>query len=148
MPNAASSRVRTWSLLGLALFIVIAAATALLLDIPRRAAEMRPADTRAVSVLSAPPGPTLKAVVRLEGGEGADIYRAELLESAGDGTTYRDTPKSIDIALSPSTAFLMGSARDIKSGAIIEASGAIDGAHRLHVRRIVVLNGYVHMAPG
>lgn len=143
-----SSRLRNGSLLGLAFLIAAAAAAALLLDIPRRAAEMRPADTRAASVLSARPGTNLKAVVRLQEGEGADTYRAELLESAGDGTTYRDTPRTIDIAFSPATAFLMGSSRDIKRGAIIEATGAIDGAHKLQVRRIVVLNGYVRVAPG
>jgi hypothetical protein len=140
--------MRNWGLLGLAILLAVAAGVAIFTDIPRRAMEMRPADTRAAAVLNAKPGTTLRAVVRLEDGEGANTYRAELLESAGDGTTYRDTPNRIEIALSPAASFVMGSPRDIKSGAIIEASGAIDGTHRLHVNRIVVLNGFVRMAPG
>lgn len=118
---------------------------AVVFDVTRRAGSMRPAKTSADSVLQARPGQGLKAVVRLEGTPRADVYTAELLESV-DGTIYRATPNHLQIALLPETEVVMGSAADVRPGAVVQVAGTIDREHTIRAKRIVILTGFISVA--
>jgi hypothetical protein len=144
MPGPSVSRSRSvvaWTALGLA---VIIAAAAIVFDVARRAGGMQAATTSAAKVLSARPGARINAVVRLLANEQNNIWPARLLESAG-ATTYRETPDRIRIALGADTGVVMGSGADIRTGAVVQASGAMDDTHLLHATRIVILTGYVRV---
>lgn len=133
--------VLVWSATGA---ILITAAVAIVFDVAHRAAGMRAATTRAASVLNARPGARIDAVARLKANENNNTYSAQLLESSGE-TTYRETPALIRIALGADTSVLMGSGTDVKPGAVVQASGRMDGAHVLHASQLVILTGYVRV---
>jgi hypothetical protein len=134
------------ALWGLAILAAVGALGAIGFDIARRASAMRPATTTVSSVWSAQPGARIKVVARLERSEGLNIYSAELLESR-DGSTYRITPAHIRIALAGDTSIIMGTASDLKPGAVVQANGAMDGTRTYHASKIVVLTGMVRIVP-
>ena len=146
MPESVVSPRRKWLLWALTGSVVLAAGSAIVFDVTRRAASMRPATARAAAVLAARPNTSVTAVVRLQGPE-AGTYLAELLESVGE-TTYRETPTLIHVALSADIRVVMGSRGDIRPGAIVQVAGTIDGQHTLHASRMVILSGYVRLVSG
>jgi hypothetical protein len=147
MPNFTVSGFRSGVLWTTAILACAAAIGAVGADISRRAAGMKPGTMASAMVLAATPGTTAKAVVRLERPDGQNSYAAELLESS-DGAVWRDTTKRLRIILAGNTAVAMGGASDVRPGAIVEASGAMDTKHALHAARVVILTGYVHVARG
>jgi hypothetical protein len=133
------------ALWGLAILGLIGLMVAIGFDIARRAGAMRPATTTAASVLSAGPRARIKVVVALENSSG-NTYGAQILESR-DASHYRPTPAHLRIALAADTKVVMGSALDLKPGAIVQADGEMDGSGTLHAHQIVILTGYVQVLP-
>ncbi len=136
--------LRPWTLWALIVCISLGVAFPIGLNIYRRAGGMRATTTSAAAVLSARPGVHIKAVVRLEAAAGLNAYSAELLESS-DGMVFHETPSQIRVALAGDSAVIMGGAADIHPGAVVQVSGAMDGAHTLHATQVVILGGYVRV---
>ena len=139
-----SRRRLIWLLTILAATLAIAA---IVNDVTRRAAGMRVATTRAAALRQAAPGTLVKAVVKLESAGKTNVYGAELLESI-DATSYRETPRHIDVALNDATKVVMGSGSDINPGAIVHVTGTIDEKGTLRASQVVILTGYVRLTPG
>ena len=139
-----TSPIKPWVIWTLMALVGCAAVAAVGFDIYRRAGGMRAATASAAAVLSVRSGTRTRAVVRLEGPAGLNAYSGDLLES-GDGVSYRETPDRIRVALSGDTAVVMGAAADIKRGAVVQVTGAMDSAHTLHAAQIVILSGYVRV---
>jgi hypothetical protein len=130
----------------LATFVVIAALGGIAFDVARRADSMHIAATGSSALLNAPAGAAVKAVFHLGAAEGTDAYDAEILDNV-NGTTYRGSRSRIRIVLSPDTSVVMGAGADIKPGAVIQASGTMAASHTLRASQIVILTGYVRVAP-
>jgi hypothetical protein len=62
-----------------------------------------------------------------------------------DPTTLTRTDQTITIALQPGVTREMGSAADVKPGALLQADGAIGNDGTLRAGSLVVLTGYVHL---
>ena len=137
---------RRWIIVSLCLLAGVVAAGAIGVDIMRRAAGMQLADTSADAVVGAPSGGHIKAVVRIENAAPGGAFKAQILENT-QGADYRATGRRIPLALTPDTHFIMGASSDVKTGAIVQADGAMDASHTLRAAKIVVLNDYVHVAP-
>ncbi len=131
------------ALLALAWITVAAVVVAVILDVTRRAEHMRSSVVSAAQgAESAQPGGTVKAVVRLERPGERGRYLAAALASV-DETTYRESGGHLELELTPQTTFVMGSADDVRPGAIVEVAGLLDAAQVVRARRIVILTGYV-----
>ena len=146
MQDSKTPKLMRRALWALAIVAGVSALGAIGFDIARRAGGMRPATTTVASALSAQPNARIKVVAKLENSVGLNAYSAELLESH-DGSTYRVTPAHIRIALAADTSIVMGTAADLRPGAVVQASGAMDGTRTLHARQIVVLTGMVRIVP-
>lgn len=134
------------ALLGLAWIAVAAVIVAVVLDVTRRAERMRLVSAPAAQAAeSTRPGGTVKTVVRLEGPGERARYLAAALASV-DETTYRESGSHLELELTPQTTFVMGSAADVRPGAIVEVAGTLDADHVVRARRIVVLTGYIKVA--
>jgi len=119
-------------------------------DVTRRAQGMR----TALAGVPAPqqpqltqPGGEVKTVARLEPADRAGHYLAATLSSVTE-TTYRDTGARFEVELTPQTQFLMGSAADLRPGAVVEVAGTLDAARIVRARRIVILTGYIRVTTG
>jgi hypothetical protein len=146
MPDRPTSDLKRRGLWSLAILVGIGAVAGIGHDIARRAGAMRPATTTAAAVFSAQPGAHIKLVARVDHSVSLNTYAAQLLESRAEGS-YRVTPERLRIALSADTSVVMGSAADLQPGAVVQASGALDGARTLQARQIVILTGYVRIVP-
>jgi hypothetical protein len=135
---------RSWLTGSLCIVVTIVTVGAIGFDVMRRAEGMRIAGTSAKSLLSARAGTHVKAVLRVETEADGGTFAAEILQST-QGAEYRETGTQIRLALSSGTRFIMGASPDVKSGAIIEVDGAMDGGDTLRAAKIVVLNDYVHL---
>jgi len=144
MPDKRLSRRGKWAVLTVTVVVTAVIVAAVVLDVVRRAGQMRAATTSADAVLGAPPGSLVKAVVRLEDVRESSACLAQLLE-ARDGETYRATPTRIHVALTPATQVVMGSDADVRPGAIVQVAGTIDSEHAIRVRQIVILTGYIRV---
>ena len=143
MPERISRRGK-WALLTLTSVIAAVIAAAVVLDVVRRAGQMRTATTSAAAVLQAPPGSLVKAVVRLEDVSESSACLAQLLEAL-DGETYRATSTRVHVALTAETEVVMGSEADVRPGAVVQVAGTIDREHAIRVRQIVILTGYIRV---
>jgi hypothetical protein len=114
-------------------------------DIWRRAAAMRPAATPVASVLTAPEGATVEAVVRLRDQSSPTVYSAELLDRIDDAN-YRATGSVVQLTLTPNTAIVMGPGENVRPGAVIQFKGVADASRGLRVTRIVILTKFVSVA--
>lgn len=130
----------------LATVVVIAALGGIAFDVARRAGDMHVATTQTSTLLNAPAGAAVKAVLHLDAAEGTDTYDAEILDSV-NATTYRRSLWRIRIALRPDTSVVMGAGADIKPGAVVQVSGTMAASHTLRASQIVILTGYVRVAP-
>jgi hypothetical protein len=119
------------------------AVAAIGLDVARRATGMEAARTSAAAVMAAKPDRATKAVVMLGPSPAPSVFDATVLES--NGANYRETATHIRVVRAADATIVMGTAADLKPGAIIQANGMIDAAHTLHARQVVVLTGYVHI---
>lgn len=147
MPSAqpiAGGKRLLWAVAILALLSVV---TAIGFDVFRRATRMRVAPTNAAITMQAQPGQKQKAVILLKALESTDLYSAVLLESS-DGSTYHQTTSAIRLAVTPNTSVVMGRKADIKTGAILQVNGQMTAEHTLRASQIVVLTGFVNLAPG
>jgi hypothetical protein len=135
---------RSWVIGLLCASVAVAALAAIGFDVTRRAEGMRLADTSSNAILSASPGTPVKAVVRVEAPSGAGTFTALLLQNV-QGAEYRETRTRIRLTLSSGTHFVMGASPDVKSGAIVQADGAMDAGNTLLAAKIVVLDDYVHV---
>ena len=134
---------RLWTLATLVVIVAIGAAAR---DVARRAGSMQAAATPAATLLGAPVGSRVESVVRLERAVGDAAYDADILESVS-GTSYRVTPTHIRVALASDTAVVMGANTDIKAGAVVQVSGAMEASHTVRASQIVILSGYVRITP-
>jgi hypothetical protein len=119
-------------------------------DVTRRASSMRASIASVAAPQQAPlaqPGGDVKRVVRLERTERQGHYLAATLASVTE-TTYRDTGTRFEVELTPQTQFVMGSAADVKPGAVVELAGTFDAARVVQARRIVILTGYIQVTTG
>ncbi len=146
MPNSRKRPVKPWMLWVLATLVVIAALGGIAFDVARRAGSMHVAATDTSALLNAPAGAPVKAVLHLGSAAGINIYDAEILDSVNT-TTYRGSRSRIRIALSPDTSVVMGAGADVKPGAVVQASGTMAASHTLRASQIVILTGYVRVAP-
>lgn len=125
---------------------VLIAAALIGFDVWRRTKDMQAARTSAASVASASKGELIKAVLRLDGPIERGLYPAHVLET-NDGSDYRVTSTAIRVFVGPDSSVVMGSARDVRAGAIVQAEGRFDAIHVLRVKRVVVLTGFVRIIP-
>jgi hypothetical protein len=135
------SVARRWRIWTLTLLVTAVAIAAVVYDVTHRAATMRVTTSAAASVTQAASGTLVKAVVNLEGTRATSVYTAELCESI-DETTYRETPRHIDVALTEGTKVVTGSSRDLTPGAIVHVTEMMDGEGRLRASQAVILSGY------
>ncbi len=116
-------------------------------NITRRASAMRASITTSVDVTDARRGMRIEPVVRLEGRAAGSLYVAQVLQSIG-GTDFHGTGTRLEFVVDRSATFAMGAASDLKPGAVAQVRGTLDGAHRLHADRIVLLTRVVHVKQG
>jgi hypothetical protein len=146
MPNSRKRPIKPWLLWTLATLVVVAALGGIAFDVARRAGGMRVAATQSATLLKAPAGAAVKAVLRLGAPDGTNAYDAEILDGLS-GTSYRGTHSNIRVVLDSDTSVVMGAGTDIKPGAVIQASGKMAALHTLRAGQIVILTGYVRIAP-
>jgi uncharacterized protein DUF5666 len=115
-------------------------------DVWMRAGMMRPAATPPAMVVAARDGEQVRAVVRLRAADGRSAYTVELLDKVDD-TTYRKSATVVRVAIAAETSFVMGALADLKPGAIVQVSGTMDSGGVVQAKKIVILTGYVHVAP-
>jgi hypothetical protein len=122
---------------------LVVAAGAIGLDVMHRAGAMAPVATPAATLLSARPGAAYKAVLRIErrlaGGFAADVLE-------GHDTHYRATGMTVRVELDGDVAVVMGTAADVKPGAVVQVSGTVTATHGLRARQLVMLTAYVQVA--
>lgn len=89
----------------------------------------------------AQPGSQLKAVVELTSsgdGKGEGLVLDKQSENA-----YRRSKATLQIDFTPATKFVMGSAGDIRKGAVVHVTGTAAQNRRLEASQVVILTGYV-----
>jgi hypothetical protein len=112
------------------------------LDVWRRAARMQPSQTPAAVVAGALVGADIKAVVRLDALTDLGIYSGRMLESRS-GSGFHATTTLVRLAALPDATVVMGGAKDVRTGAIVQVEGQFDARRVLRVRRFVVLTGFI-----
>jgi hypothetical protein len=135
--------IRLWALLISCLLI---AAALIGFDVWRRANNMQAARTSVASVASANKGELIKAVLRLDRPIERGLYPAHVLET-NNGSDYQVTSTAIRVFVDSDSLVVMGSARDVRAGAILQAEGRFDATHVLRAKRVVVLTGFVRINP-
>jgi hypothetical protein len=105
---------------------------------------MQAARTSAASIASANKDAFIKAVIRLDGPIARGLFAAHVLETSA-GSDYRVTSTAIRLFVQPDTSVVMGSARDVRAGAVLQAEGRFDATHVLRVKRVVILTGFVRI---
>lgn len=124
--------------------MVIAVVGFLATDIARRVQAMRVSPTPSADVADANPGTRIEPVVRLDAPMSGNSYVAEVLQSTG-GTDFRASGTRLDFVVDPAASFVMGAASDLRPGAVAQVRGMLDGGHRLHADRIVLLTRVVRV---
>jgi len=93
-------------------------------------------------------GTQIKVVVRLSNVDGQELS-AIRLQPQTDAVFCAPTDPSTSIIsaiLAGDTSIVMGKPHEIRPGAIIQLAGAFDNQHRLHVKQVVILSGYVRIS--
>jgi hypothetical protein len=140
MQQKSSSRMARW----IALIIVVIAVTLLAVwSVGVRAMRMQTATAASdrEQLANAQPGSQLKAVVELTSagdGKAEGIVLDKQSENA-----YRRTKATLQIHFAPTTKVVMGSASDIRKGAVLHVTGIVAQNNRLQASQIVILTGYV-----
>jgi hypothetical protein len=140
MQQKSSSRMARW----IALIIVVIAVTLLAVwSVGVRAMRMQTATAASdrEQLANAQPGSQLKAVVELTSagdGKAEGIVLDKQSENA-----YRRTKATLQIDFAPATKVVMGSASDIRKGAVLHVTGIVAQNNRLQASQIVILTGYV-----
>ena len=108
---------------------------------PRDAHETAAAASDNDQLTKAQPGSQLKAVVELTtAGDG----KAEgLVLDQQSEKAYRRSKATLQIDFAPATKFVMGSAGDLRKGAVVHVTGTVAQNRRLEASQIVILTGYV-----
>lgn len=114
-------------------------------DIARRARAMRVSSASSSDIAQAKAGARVEPVVRIEAHPVGGFYVADVLQPAG-GTDFREGEVRLEFAVDPAASFAMGAAPDLKPGAVAQVRGVLDGRHRLHADRIVLLTRVVRIA--
>jgi hypothetical protein len=140
MPQTAKAFVVCLALLACAAVIIYVG-----FDISGRAMQMEPAKTGVAEYQSAKAGTPIKIIVEIDGNDGADALTGHLLEPVTE-TTYRRTSAEFRAEIGPAMRVIMGTADDLKGGAIAQLDGVTDGRGTIQVRRAVILSAYVHVA--
>ena len=110
-------------------------------DTMKRSGGMAPKGMSGTAVAMANARASARLVIEvLSVGEGGQ-FSGRVLEE--DGGHYRVTPVPVAAQLTAESTVIMGGAADIRPRAVLQLSGRFDDSHRVHVRRAVVLTGYV-----
>jgi hypothetical protein len=140
MQTKSSSRLARW----IGLIVVIVAVTLVAVwSVGVRAMRMQTAAAASDNdqLAKAQPGSQLKAVVELTStGDG----KAEgLVLDKHSENAYRRSNRTMQIDFAPATKFVMGSAGDLRKGAVLHVTGTVAQNRRLEASQIVILTGYV-----
>jgi len=114
-------------------------------DIAGRAMQMQPAKTAASTYEAAKAGASLKAIIQIDTKDESGLITGHLLTPVTQ-TTYRKTATLVHAHVEKSVRVIMGTADDVKPGAIAQFDGVADGAGTMTVRRVVMLSAYIHVA--
>jgi hypothetical protein len=140
MQQKISSRIARW----MGVVVVVFAVTLLAVwSVGTRTMRMQTAaaasDNQQLS--DAQPGSQLKAVLELiSSGDG----KAEgLVLDKQSEDSYSRSKATLQIDFAPATKFVMGSAGDLRKGAVVHLTGAVAQNRRLEATQVVILTGYV-----
>jgi hypothetical protein len=140
MQQKSSSRMVRW--IGL---IVVASAVTLVavwsVGVRAMRMETAAAATDDGQFAKAQPGSQLKAVVELTSAGDGKAEGLVLDKQSEDA--YRRGKATLQIDFTPATKFVMGSASDIRKGAVVHVTGSAAQDRRLEASQIVILTGYV-----
>lgn len=114
-------------------------------DIARRTRTMRIPRVSPTLIAEAKPGTRIEPLLRVEARAAGGSYVAEVLQSSGP-TDFRASGVRLEFVIDPTASFVMGAASDLKVGAVAQIRGALDGEHRLHADRVVLLTRVVRVA--
>ncbi len=140
MQQKSNSRMARW----IALIIVVIAVTLLAVwSVGVRAMRMQTAAAASdrQQLANAQPGSQLKAVVELTSagdGKAEGIALDKQSENA-----YRRTRATLQIDFSAAMKVVMGTAGDIRKGAVLHVTGTVARNKRLEASQVVILTGYV-----
>lgn len=138
-----------FKLLALATVIVVAAGAAITwagMSVVDRAGGMATTGTSASAFAAAKTGTPIKLVVSVDRLTADGGFAAEILDK-GVNDTYSHSGTHVAFHVPANAKFLMGGRNDLKPGAVLQVNGQIADARRLAVSEIVVLNGFVRIAP-
>jgi hypothetical protein len=113
-------------------------------SIMRRAESMQTADT-AGTFDAAKPGDTVKLVVRVTSVQPRTL-EATLLTRQTE-SVYAAMATNLRAQWSPAAKFVMGAETDLKPGSIVDVIGSVNGDRSVAARELVILSGYVRVAP-
>ena len=139
-------RNRPWLFWGLVLSGALLFMAAIGWNVMQRASRMQGSMEQVGSTRGGSIGSPMKAIVRVDALVDVHTIAAEVLERQTD-SIYAGTHAQVRVVLANDAAFVMGHVSDIKPGAIIEAIGTRQDLTTLRAARIVILTGYVHLAP-
>ncbi len=140
MQQKSRSRMARW--IGL-IVLVLAVTVVAVWSVGSRAMRMQTAAaaTGDDQLAKAQPGSQVKAVVELtSAGDG----KAEgLVLDKQSENAYRRGKATVQIDFAAATKFVMGSADDLRKGAVVHVTGTVAQDRRLEATQIVILTGYV-----
>jgi hypothetical protein len=111
-------------------------------DMTKRFGSMKVAASEASSLK---PGAEAKIVVETMAG-GSGEWTARLL--SGDGNSpYHVTNTELRVTIPEDITFIMGSPKDLKPDGIYQVTGIVDKPGHVRSSRVVVLTGWVKVAP-
>ena len=139
------SNVGKFFAVGVVLLACAGVITYLGFDIVGRAMQMEPAKTDVSAYQAARSGARLKAIVVVETREADGTVTGHLLAPVTE-TTYRKTSTLVRAHVAPAMRVIMGTADDVKPGAVAQFDGVADGAGGMTLSRVVILSAYVHVA--
>jgi hypothetical protein len=116
------------------------------LDIFHRAGGMTPITMPPAMMKRLKVGESMRAVVRIDAVPAAGRFAATLLERIDDAD-YRASAAQLSLVVAPGTPLVMGTAADLRPGAVAQVGGVLDPARELVVKQAVILTGYVRVAP-
>ncbi|MDB5094902.1 MAG: hypothetical protein JWO85_3003 [Candidatus Eremiobacteraeota bacterium] len=116
--------------------------TALLASAAPAVAQMQPpTPLSATEFASAAVGSRVSIAVRVDA-RARSVVRAELLDRETD-ERYRATGARVELYQSGATPVVMGTAADVRPGAVAIVTAVVTGKRRADLKRIIILTQYV-----
>jgi hypothetical protein len=131
-------------IIGIVLIAIFGAVAYLGVDIAGRAMQMEPAKTSAATYRAAKAGAPVKAIVEIDTRQSDGTITAHLLMPVTE-TNYRKTPTLVRARVEPAMRVIMGTADDVKPGAIAQFDGLADGGGGMTLSRVVILSAYLRV---